>query len=104
MAKKTFNYQAPFLIDTVFRDPPEVAPEARRVWKQELAGLWDNVVSLQTYPFMEEEDWLEYKDAPKFLITLNGMGTFVALGSFKETFKLWKDYVKEYYYGEDTDL
>jgi hypothetical protein len=107
---KEINYSAPFILDTVFkeassRDP--VTGEAQgpiEERKGELAIMWDDIISLQSYPYDDKEVW-NIHQGPKFFISLSEQGTHLCMGEFKKMFALWKAFKLKYYAldGQDTE-
>lgn len=103
---KPINYVAPFILDTIFKHPGGVDPitseptgDLKEV-KAELAVLWDDILSVQSYPYDGMTTWEKF-NGDKFYLTLNNQGTHLCLGNFKQMFKLWRDYRIKYYSDED---
>jgi hypothetical protein len=95
MADKKIDYSAPFIIDTIFKDPPRLDEESGQMIPgteervAQLAVLWEDVISIQSYPYNDADIWPQ-NTGPKFYMTLAHQGTHLCLGKFKEMFNLWK--------------
>lgn len=108
---KEINYSEPFIIDTVFKDPPKLNEHTGEMEGggtercAQLAVLWEDIISIQSYPFSDTGLWNEYK-GPKFYLTLVNQGTHLCLGSFKDMFKYWKECRNKHFKlkdGQDSD-
>lgn len=98
---KDINFSAPFILDTIFRDAPSGELERGLERKAEFGVLWEDVISIQSYPYDDKEVW-ESNQGPKFYLTLREQGTHLCLGEFKKMFNLWKKYRLKYFnYEED---
>lgn len=102
MAKPGINYDEPFRLDVLFKAPPDGLSQKIKIYKQDMGALWDDIVSVRTYPFFDEQ-WGEYSEAEKFFITMKFEGTFVCVGEFRKMYNLWKDFRREYY-GKNSNL
>ncbi len=87
---KEIDYDFPVVLDTVFKE--ENGTEV----KATLAVVWDDIISLQSYPFERRGHWVD-NAGPKFYLTLREQGTQLCIGSFKDMLEYWKNFRKQYY-------
>jgi hypothetical protein len=93
------DYDEPMRLQALFKGEEE--GNQTKEYIQTIAILWMDIVELRNYPYEDEAYW-EVHTGPKFYVTSRETGTYLVSGEFKDFYKLWKAYCKEYY-GKDNN-
>ncbi len=98
------DYDLPILLDVVFKEAIIDEETQKEIPGEEIKAslgiIWNDICSIQTYPFEARGHWEKYP-GPKFYITLSEQGTHLCLGNFKDMFAYWKQFRKTYYGRQD---